>query len=75
MKHDIVKVGYEWVKLYESDLFIIFRVVCNLETSNNQISNASHIFTMYKSDESRKENRAEQEALRNAAEQIDLKLE
>ena len=75
MKHEITKVSYDWVNLYECDLFIIFRVICNLETTNNQISNASHIFTLYKSDESRSENRAELAALRNAAEQIGLEIE
>lgn len=75
MKHEITKIGYDWSKLHENDLYIIFRVVCSLETSNNQASSASHIFTMHKSSESRNENRAELEAFRNAAEQIGLEIE
>lgn len=75
MKAEITKVGFDWIKMWESDSFIVYRVVCNLETSNKQISNASHIFTISKRQESARDNRAEVEALRYAADQIGLDLD
>lgn len=75
MKADIKKVGFEWSKLFETDAFVVYRVSCNLETNDGQLSNASHVIDISKVDRDGALNRAEQKAYEYAAEQIGLDVE